>query len=228
MSALVPDQSDPVLEYLAGGVPVGQARHLAVFLHGYGRDGHVMEKAAEACLDRIKDIRVVLPHGPQPADLLFEEGIKNPRQWFTLKGGRPQFRPRLHESAAMINAFIDRQITDLGISDENVALVGFSQGGAVATYAGFLRKQSLGCVVAHSSLFFGGETPVSTLPLLYIHGTEDEEFTNDEFAFSEKNLAEILSDLIVERVEGLGHRTSQISRKIVADYIAAQLGVKNA
>jgi predicted esterase len=111
----------------------------------------------------------------------------------------------------------------MGLSDRQIAIAGFSQGGGVALYAGLIRTDPVGCVVAHSAPFYGVENQKSRPPLLYLYGTADEEYNTGIYRRYAGDLAAQIDDLEIAEIPGLSHRTSSKSRHDMARYIARKL-----
>lgn len=119
----------------------GPARQLVVFLHGYGADGNDLIGIADLWRDQLPHAAFASPHGPQA----FPFGPMG-RQWFPIRTSErtpeqvvEDLRLGVPSAKAAVDAFLDAELARLGLEDQAVALVGFSQGGAVGLYAGLAR-----------------------------------------------------------------------------------------
>lgn len=232
---------DNLFSYREAGKAAGDARFLVVLLHGYGRNGHVMEKQAEQILRLVPEARIVMPHGPDTLEKMLDDAgnalpvpqvlrsdeaqaiLGDRRQWFSIRGKRSDLAAGLIRTARNLNLFIDRHQGQAGVDSTHTALMGFSQGGGLALYTALTRPAPLACVVGHSTIFLTDAPAVSQTPALYLYGTQDEEFDLPVFHDGAARLGQQVHDLTINSVVGLGHRTSEQSRAIVARYIAGRL-----
>lgn len=236
-------------EYLGFG-PTGEGPpKLVILLHGYGRNAHYMEKMAEEACLALPGATILCPHAPEPLDHSRFEGSKTNffralpedvtagddgydaamlRQWFAIEGDIEQLFQRMQPAAARLNAFIDMQRDIAGLKDRDIGLMGFSQGGGLALYAGMTRAQELGCVVCHSAIALEGMRTMvaSTPPVYFIYGTRDNEFSVSAYAHSLGWIQKLTGNRATAAVvEGMGHYTNAESRKLCAAYIKNKLFV---
>lgn len=231
-------------EYLAFGPEEGQPKKLIVLLHGYGRNAHYMKKMADAARAAVPDALVICPHGPEPLDTAAmggddkkhflhvpqdakdSSGGDDPslrRQWFRIDGRPADLMPRLEAAAAELNLFIDHQRDMLGITDKDIVLMGFSQGGGLALYTAFTRAHDLAGMVCHSSIVIQ-KTPdskmISRPETYYIYGTMDPEFPQARFRDTFNWLQKYTGGKATEQtVKKMGHYTNAESRRHCADFM---------
>lgn len=222
-------------DYVAKGLPAGQAKQLVFLLHGVGLNATVMDKMAQDVLTALPTAAVIMPHGPEAYnpppprndDLLHAPQIpgsfNDARQWFDIGGDVPAVRTKLMTVAGKMNAFIDNQRDLFSLKDKDIAIMGFSQGGGVALYAAFLRAAGTGCAVGHSTIFFNEPSFKSAPPTLFLYGTADPEFSMQAYAQSTAHLTAYAPAAQIVEIAGLQHRTSAVSRKIVAEFISDRL-----
>ena len=221
-------------EFISRGPATGAPRKLIVLLHGYGRNAAFMEKMAEAILAELPDARIVMPMAPEtmrrpddetgnllkvPGDVKTPDGQGAELQWFDIQGGPEELRTRVIRAATRMNQFIDNQRDMLGLKDDDIAIMGFSQGGGVALYTALMRENKVRCVVGHSTIFLGDTTFKSRPPVLLVHGGADPEFPQKLFHQAEAAMRQYTDSLTARLVPGLGHTTNKESRGIVARYI---------
>jgi len=159
--------------------PAKLAQASIIWLHGLGADGHDFAGIApQLALDHAA--RFIFPHAPlRPVTI---NGGYVMRAWYDVKGldkSAPEDLAGIQASSQAINAWIEHEHTR-GIPYHKIILAGFSQGGAIALYAGLRHPQRLGGILALSSyLPQAAVTAQETqgrhrdLPIFIGHGTED-------------------------------------------------------
>ena len=161
--------------------PSKPATAAVVWLHGLGADGHDFEPvAAELGRGGLDDVRYVFPHAPmQPVTI---NGGMMMRAWYDVMGAELDRRADeegVRRSAGIARALVDEQIAR-GIASERVVLAGFSQGGAIALYAGLRFPFRIAGVLALStylpvpeSLAAQAHDANRNVPILLAHGSQD-------------------------------------------------------
>lgn len=161
--------------------PSKPATAAVVWLHGLGADGHDFEPvAAELGRGGLDDIRFVFPHAPvRPVTI---NGGMEMRAWYDIAG--PELDRRADEegvraSAGIARGLIDEQIAR-GIAGERIVLAGFSQGGAIALYAGLRFPFRVAGILALStylpaakSLAAEAHAANRDVPIFLAHGSQD-------------------------------------------------------
>lgn len=151
-----------------------------IWLHGLGADGH--DFAPIVPMLRMPSVRFVLPHaGTRPVTI---NGGFVMRAWYDIlaldfSGVRESERD-IRDSAEQISALIERERLR-GTPSEKIAVVGFSQGGAMALHVGVRERERLaGIAVLSGYLVLGGKTlpeersPANaSTPMLFCHGSKD-------------------------------------------------------
>ena len=161
--------------------PSKPATAAVVWLHGLGADGHDFEPvAAELRRAGLDDVRYVFPHAPvRPVTI---NGGMAMRAWYDIAGA--EFDRRADEegvraSAGIACALVDEQIAG-GIAGERIVLAGFSQGGAIALFAGLRLPFRVAGVLALStylpvpgSLAAEAHAANRDVPIFLAHGSQD-------------------------------------------------------
>ena len=105
--------------------------HAVIWLHGLGADGSDFAPVIPM-LQLASPVRFIFPHAPvQPVTV---NGGMQMRAWYDIYEmslERKVDHAGVAESATSIAELIDQQVAQ-GIAQENVFLIGFSQGGAIA------------------------------------------------------------------------------------------------
>ena len=154
----------------AGGPP----RQLVVLLHGVGADGQDLIGLAPLLARDLPHARFVAPDGPEPCDL-----APYGRQWFSLQDRRPaSMLAGIVRTAPLVDAFLDEELAQHGLTDADLALVGFSQGTMMSLHLGPRRPRPMACILGFSGALVGGEALPDQVrsrpPVMLIHGNADD------------------------------------------------------
>ena len=174
--------------------PAKAATAAVVWLHGLGADGHDFEPvAAEFGKSGLDDVRYVFPHAPvRPVTI---NGGMAMRAWYDIAGPELDRRADMEgvrSSAGIARALIEEQAAR-GIPSERIVLAGFSQGGAIALYAGLRLPFRIAGVLALSTYLAGAESLGTEahaanrdVPIFLAHGSQDSVIA---LALSERSRA---------------------------------------
>jgi len=151
----------------------GPAKHLVVFLHGYGADGNDLIDIGRYWAAALPDAAFVSPHAPEPC-----AQAPMGRQWFPLTViDMDLIADGVRQAAPAVDAFLDAELASLGLSDAELALVGFSQGAMMALHVGPRRRSPIAGIVGYSGMLAGPEQLVEEAtgkpPILLVHGEAD-------------------------------------------------------
>ena len=154
----------------AGGPP----RQLVVLLHGVGADGQDLVGLAPMLARDLPHARFVAPDGPEPCDL-----APYGRQWFSLQDRRPErMLAGIVRTAPLLDAFLDDELARYGLTDADLALLGFSQGTMMSLHVGPRRPRAMACILGFSGALVGGEAlpdeARSRPPVMLVHGDADD------------------------------------------------------
>ena len=100
------------------------------------------------------------------------------RQWFSLmERTQEMMLAGVRASAPILDGFLDEELARLGLSDDRLALVGFSQGTMMSLYVGLRRDTPLAGIVGFSGRLLAPELLADELRsrprTLLVHGTDD-------------------------------------------------------
>ncbi len=152
-----------------------------IWLHGLGADGHDFEPIVpELVRPGERGLRFVFPHAPvRPVTL--NNGYPM-RAWYdiaALNRRAAEDEAGIRASQARIGELIRRE-NERGVPTERIALAGFSQGGAMALYAGTHYPQPLAGIMGLSCyLVLAGQLAAErtaanqATPVFMAHGTQD-------------------------------------------------------
>ena len=163
----------------------GKAKHLVVFLHGYGADGNDLIDLGQQWQDALPDAAFISPHAPEPCGM-----SPMGRQWFPLTMRDPSERWRGVVSArSALDALLDAELARLDLGPDRLALVGFSQGTMMALHIGLRRTTPPAAILGYSGELVGPEHLAEATgkpPILLVHGDRDEVIPLDA-VFSSSN-----------------------------------------
>lgn len=221
MAASLPKLDGPRLMPASGGT----AKQLVVFLHGYGADGNDLISLGEHWRGVLPDAAFVSPHAPEVCG-------GNPfggRQWFELTFRDPGERWRGVERAApALHAFLDEELAGLGLADEALALVGFSQGTMMALHVGLRRARPMAAIVGFSGLLAGPEHLPATItarpPVLLIHGDRDDVIPVEALAQARSVLSSAEVPVEWHARPGLAHGIDEDGLDIAGRFLADAFG----
>jgi phospholipase/carboxylesterase len=148
-------------------------RQIVIFLHGYGSNGADLIGLAPYWRAALPDTLFVAPNASEPCP-----GAPGGFQWWGLAGPGAESRSAgARRAAPILNAFIDAELARTGLSEDRLALVGFSQGTMMALQVGPRRERALAGIVGYSGMLAdeaGLAAEVKTRPpILLVHGDAD-------------------------------------------------------
>lgn len=156
--------------------------HSAIWMHGLGANAHDFTPVPPYFrFPEGLNIRFVFPNAPS-IPVTINNGYVMPA-WYDLLtmdiGGNREDANGIRKSIEDINALIEHEI-ERGIPAENIFLLGFSQGSAMALSTGLRYPKKLGGIIGLSGYLpiideTAGERHQANqdTPILMIHGTQD-------------------------------------------------------
>jgi phospholipase/carboxylesterase len=191
----------PMAAPAAGGSP----QSMVVFLHGYGSNGDDLIGLAPYWRDALPHTIFLAPNAPQACP-----GAPGGYQWWPLTDLSPEGRASgVRQSGPALNAYLDAQLARYGLSDGQLALVGFSQGTMMALQVGPRRTQSLAGVLGYSGMLVNPDALAAEVrtkpPVLLIHGDADPMVPFTALSEAETALAAAGFDIAIHTSRGLGH-----------------------
>ena len=152
----------------------GEADALVVLLHGLGADGNDLFGLVPHLAQVLPGAAFVSPHAPFPCDM-----APFGRQWFSLQDrSADAMMGGVRLAAPILDAFLDAELARLGLADDRLALVGFSQGTMMSLHVALRRAQPIAGLLGYSGALVGpqllDQELVSRPRTLLIHGEADE------------------------------------------------------
>lgn len=180
----------------------GSVKRLLILLHGVGSNGDDLISLSPMIQDVLPDTLFVSPHGAEPYDM-----APFGYQWFSLRDRSvPAMTAGVQAVAPRVNQYIDQMRDQYSLRDDQVAVMGFSQGTMTALFAGLRRAQPLAGIVGFCGALLSPETlPRSATPVCLIHGEHDEVVPFFALAHAEAGLKAAGISVETHPRPGLGH-----------------------
>jgi len=178
---------------------------LVILLHGLGADGNDLIGLAPYWAPLLPDAEFLSPNAPFPCDM-----APYGYQWMSVRDANPDARlAGARTAAAILDAFIDDALKERGLSEAELALVGFSQGTMMSLFVGPRRERPLAGIVGFSGRLIApailkGELR-SRPPILLVHGTEDPLVPYDSMGEAELALSDAGVPVETLACPGVGH-----------------------
>ncbi len=187
---------------------------LVVFLHGLGSDGYDLISLASLMQSRLSVAHFISPHGLEEYDM-----APFGYQWFSLKDREPaQVYKLATKSLPMVMQIIREKQQELGLSNKQTVIIGFSQGTMMGLYLNLVQQDPFAAVVGFSGRLITPEKCVNiTTPICLIHGELDEIVTVRE-------LHNITSYLNKHAIPHQTHILSNLAHSIDARGIEIAIG----
>ena len=189
--------------------PAGKVQRLVVLLHGLGAEGQALAEMAWQFTGRLPGTAVVAPNAPFAYD-----SAASGYQWFSVEDPSTEsYLEGAREAAPIIDAFLDRETARYGVSDAQLALIGFSQGAMMALHTSLRRKSPIGMVGAYSGKLIAPallkDEIMSRPPVLLVHGEADQAVSASLQETAREALEANGVPVTTEMRKGLGHRFDQ-------------------
>lgn len=209
------------LGYGFGPLAGDEPESLCVMVHGYGADGSDMIGAARILADYLPGTLFVAPNGPEPCST-------NPGfyQWYGMEAGIAGVDVGIRHVAPLLNRYIDLQLERLGLSDDELIIFGFSQGGGVALEAAYRRSKPCMALLCFTSALRNKDRLEAEMsakpPTLLVHGAEDEVIPPASLQRASALLSSLGVHVETYICEGMGHTMNEEGVHTGANFILEQ------
>jgi phospholipase/carboxylesterase len=195
-------------------------KKIVLLLHGFGSSGTDMIALAPQWQDALGDTLFLAPHAPQRCGMM-GAGY----QWWGLTGFAPSALAAGAASAApAIDAFIDRKLDEYGLTEADLALVGFSQGTMMALHVGLRRPRAVAAIVGYSGMLAGSaglaHADFAKPPVLLVHGTADPVVPIAAMHIAESELKRLGVDVTTHVSYGIAHSVDPVGLRLGRDFVA--------
>jgi phospholipase/carboxylesterase len=204
----------------AGGDP----KSIVIFLHGYGSNGADLIGLASYWRAALPNTLFIAPNAPQSCP-----GAPGGYQWWPLTSLEPAARAAgVREPAAVLNAFIDSQLKLHGLTEDKLALVGFSQGTMTALHVGPRRERPIAGIVGYSGMLVDGQALAAEgrtkPPVLLVHGADDAVLPVAVLHDAERTLDALGFSVSTHVSPRLGHSIDEDGLSLGVQFLAEVLG----
>ena len=201
----------------------GPPKSLVIFLHGYGSNGADLIDLAPYWASALPDTLFLAPDAPQPCD-----GVPFGRQWWPLASLTPAARAAgVRVSAPALDAYIDAQLAAHSLSEDRLALVGFSQGAMMALHVGPRRARPLAGIIGFSGMLADPDAlaaeVVTKPPILLVHGDRDDVLPVEALHQADVQLKGLGLDVTSHVSSGLGHSIDEPGLQLGAHFLIRRL-----
>jgi len=202
----------------------GAPTSLVMFLHGYGANGQDLINIGNEWQDQLPQTVFVSADAPEPCAMNPFGGF----QWFDLTMRDPtEYWRGVNKAAPYLNEFIDEQLKTYNLSDDALALVGFSQGTMMALHVGLRRKVAPAAIVGYSGKLAGPEHLAKEImvkpPVLLVHGDADEVIPVAALSEAETALLDVGVKVRSHISRGVGHGIDLDGLKLGSEHLTAHL-----
>lgn len=209
------------LQPLSGGRP----KQIILLLHGYGSSGADLISLAPHWQHALPDALFLAPNAPQRCG-----GVGSGFQWWPLLAFTPQALAAGATSAApAIDTLIDRKLGQYGLTEAELAIVGFSQGTMMALHVGLRRQAAVAGILGYSGMLTGAadlaHQQISKPPVLLIHGSADPIVPVSALHAAEKALRRAGVDVATHVSTRLGHRVDPSGIRLGVDFVTTVFGL---
>ncbi|SOE51414.1 Phospholipase/carboxylesterase family protein [plant metagenome] len=189
----------PVIELLP---EQGPPKQLFILLHGLGASASSMLPLAVILRQHFPDAAVLMPEGFQPY-----EGVGHGGQWFSVLNMKDGERAeRVGQSLPLLEDFVRRAQARFGLSGDETAIAGFSQGAIMALELTVAHDGLVGRVLAFSGRFAQLPNRAPELTTLHLfHGEEDTIMPVQLVRAGYTHLAERQADATLDVASEVGH-----------------------
>lgn len=193
-------------------------KNLIVLLHGWGSSGDNFIHLAKVMSNSLPDSHFIAPNAP------FNRETGDGYQWFSLDDRREEaLYNGVRNAAFIVNNFIDAKLKTLNLQDDQLALVGFSQGAMLAIHASLTRMRSCASVVAYSGRFIAPSKiapEIKSKPnVCVIHGEVDDVVPFSSLALAIQALEENGINVEGHSIHSLGHVINDEGIKLGVQFI---------
>lgn len=218
----IPRLSGPSRAPKSGGNP----KQLVILLHGIGADGNDLIGLAPYYQHVLPDALFVAPNAPLAFDM-----APFGYQWFSIQDMHARTRLNgVRQAAPALDAFIDAELARLGLSEDQLALIGFSQGAMMALHVGLRRERAVAGIISHSGMLVGESVLAGEIrsrpPVLLTHGVVDEVLPVQALPVAEGTLRSAGVPVQTHLMPGLGHGIDEATIRLDLAFLKEVFGIK--
>jgi phospholipase/carboxylesterase len=173
---------------------------IVILAHGYGSNGEDLIALAPYWRAALPQTVFVAPNAPQPCP-----GAPGGFQWWPVWDTDRLVGVR--SAAPVLDAFIDAELQRYNLTEDRLALVGFSQGTMLSLHVAPRRARRLAGVVGYSGALVDADAAEirTRPPVLLVHGDMDPMIPIAAFRHADAALKALGFEVATHISPGLGH-----------------------
>lgn len=204
------------------------ARQAVILLHGLGADGDDLFGLAPYFAEALPDAEFFSPHAPFPCDM-----APFGRQWFSLRDySQEAMFNGLSEVRPVFDAYLDAVLESRGLTEADLALVGFSQGTMLSLHGALRRSRPVAALAGFSGLLVAPDRLVAEItarpPVLLIHGDQDPVVPFGALDLARRALEALEVPVTTLSRPGLGHSIDEEGLSGAIRFVAQAFDKKQA
>lgn len=199
---------------------------LVILCHGYGSNGYNMMDLADFFAEISERPYFVAPNAPFDYEFADPDDLESPEayQWYSLQDRNTDLLlAGSNRAAKLLNSFIDTKLAALGLKDENLILIGFSQGAMISLHTALRRTNPCKAVVSFSGTIIAPDKlheEIQSRPkVCIVHGDEDDVVQISLGKIAHKYLLENNVPSEFHKIDGLDHSIDEKCIKIVNGFL---------
>jgi phospholipase/carboxylesterase len=201
-----------------------KAEFLFIFIHGYGSNGQDLISLAPDLEEVLPNCVFISPNAPFP----FEGGMYNAYQWYSLVNRDDEVLYQAGDiSSKILNQFIDEQLQIHQVPEENLFILGFSQGGMMTLHTMLRRQKPARGIISCSGYISGAKHLYKDIKskssVLLTHGAVDEVVPFSALANAERVLKSLEVDVTTHTSQNLGHGIDFSCIKKIKTFIQSKI-----
>lgn len=205
----------------------GRPKQLVLLLHGYGSNGADLISLAPHWQPAMPEALFLAPNAPQRL------GVGQAFQWWPLSALSPvALAAGAAAASPALDAFIDRKLDQYGLSEANLAIVGFSQGTMMGLHVGLRRERQVAAIVGYSGMLTGAadlaHRAITKPPVLLVHGSDDPIVPVASLHIAKRELEHLGISVTTHISDRLGHSIDPSGLRLGGVFIAEALASKGA
>lgn len=185
--------------------------NLVIMLHGLGADGEDLISLAHYFAKEMPNTAFVAPNAPYENDMA-PPGTPMGYQWFSLRDTSPaKLVEEVSNIAPIMYSYIEAKKQEFGLTNDKIALLGFSQGSMLSLFLAPRLKEALAAVLSYSGALIAAEDleankdQLTKIPVHLAHGDSDDIVPFAVFEPTKEVLENVGLDVSTTVCPGLGH-----------------------
>ena len=213
-----------------------EVKSVLIMLHGYGANGDDLISMASQIQEQNSYMAFYAPNAPFQMEY-------NAYKWFDIgdldnESIYEQFSyiekliKRAMPEISVVNSFIDKIKLKHNLTDKDIALMGFSQGGLLALMTGLMHAEKLNCLIGCSAVplsindTFDLSHILSKPDTLLTHGTDDDVIPLIGMEITENTLKNVNIHTETHIVPGMGHNIDMSSILAMSQFLKEHSNIK--